>query len=80
MCIRFYVGNLDHQISNTGLGQLFARIGPVKFAQLSINKLGRPRGFGIVEMSSPGDVTAAIAQFNGKEIDGRRLIVTDHRI
>ena len=79
MFIRIYVGNLDHRISDIALDQLFRQVGSVKCAQISISKLGKTRGFGVVEMSSSRDVTAAITQFNGKVIDGRRLIMTDHR-
>ncbi len=36
---------------------------------------GRPRGFALVEMSSPAEVQAAIAQFDGRELGGRALKV-----
>ncbi len=38
---------------------------------------GRSRGFGFVEMSSKEEGAAAIAQFNGKEINGRSLTVNE---
>ena len=38
---------------------------------------GRSRGFGFVEMSSKEEGAAAIAQFNGKEVNGRALKVNE---
>ncbi|HEX8844429.1 MAG TPA: hypothetical protein VF791_07285, partial [Pyrinomonadaceae bacterium] len=40
---------------------------------------GRSRGFGFVEMSSKEEGAAAIAQLNGKEIQGRSLTVNEAR-
>ncbi|MGI9105514.1 MAG: RNA recognition motif domain-containing protein, partial [Pyrinomonadaceae bacterium] len=40
---------------------------------------GRSRGFGFVEMSSNEEGQAAIAQFNGKEVNGRNLTVNEAR-
>ncbi|MBI2590403.1 MAG: hypothetical protein HYW33_00775 [Candidatus Blackburnbacteria bacterium] len=36
---------------------------------------GRSRGFGFVEMESDEQAQNAIAQFNGYEIEGRKLVV-----
>jgi cold-inducible RNA-binding protein len=38
---------------------------------------GRSRGFAFVEMSTNAEATAAIEQFNGKEIAGRALKVNE---
>ena len=38
---------------------------------------GRSRGFAFVEMSSKEEANAAIASFDGKEIDGRNLKVNE---
>jgi RNA recognition motif-containing protein len=40
---------------------------------------GRSRGFGFVEMASEDEATAAIAQFNGTEYDGRNMVVNEAR-
>lgn len=40
---------------------------------------GRSRGFGFVEMATDSDATAAIAQFNGQEFDGRNMVVNEAR-
>ena len=77
MSIKLYVGNLDYQISNDGLEQLFAQAGKIESARVITTIAGNPRGFGFVEMSSREEGAAAIAQFNGREINGRRLIVNE---
>ena len=38
---------------------------------------GRPRGFAFVEFSRPEEAAAAIEQFDGRELDGRRLKINE---
>jgi RNA recognition motif-containing protein len=38
---------------------------------------GQPRGFAFVEMASPADAQAAMAEWNGQELDGRTLKVNE---
>lgn len=40
---------------------------------------GQPRGFGFVEMSANADADRAIAELNGRELDGRALNVNEAR-
>jgi len=40
---------------------------------------GRSKGFGFVEMSTDEEAKAAITGLNGKEIDGRSIIVNEAR-
>ncbi len=40
---------------------------------------GRSKGFGFVEMSSDAEAQAAIDMWNGKELDGRKIIVNEAR-
>ena len=77
MSMKLYVGNLGYQISNDGLEQLFAQAGKIESARVINTIAGNPRGFGFVEMSSREEGAAAVAQFNGREINGRRLIVNE---
>jgi cold-inducible RNA-binding protein len=77
MSMKLYVGNLDYQISNDDLEQLFAQAGKIESARVVASITGNPRGFGFVEMYSHEEGAAAIAQFNGREINGHRLIVNE---
>ena len=57
---------------------MFAEVGTVQSANLIEDReTGRSRGFGFVEMSSKEEANAAIAAFDGKEIDGRNLKVNE---
>jgi cold-inducible RNA-binding protein len=76
--MKLYVGNLSFQTSNQDLEQLFAQAGTVKSANVIEDRdTGRSRGFGFVEMGSTEEGEAAIAQFNGKEVNGRNLTVNE---
>src|SRR3979490_807128 len=78
MSMKLYVGNLAFQTSSEDLQQLFAQAGTVESASVVEDRdTGRSRGFGFVEMSSKEEGEAAIAQFNGKEVNGRALNVNE---
>ncbi|HEY0323944.1 MAG TPA: RNA-binding protein [Pyrinomonadaceae bacterium] len=78
MSMKLYVGNLAFQTSSEDLHQLFSQAGTVESASvIEDRETGRSRGFGFVEMSSKEEGAAAIAQFNGKEVNGRALNVNE---
>jgi cold-inducible RNA-binding protein len=78
MSMKLYVGNLAFATSSQELQELFAQAGTVQSASVIEDRdTGRSRGFGFVEMSSKEEGEAAIAQLNGKEINGRALNVNE---
>jgi RNA recognition motif-containing protein len=78
MSNKLYVGNLAFQTTSEELQQLFAQAGTVESASVVEDRMtGRSRGFAFVEMSTPEEATAAIDQFNGKEVGGRALKVNE---
>jgi len=78
MSTKLYVGNLAFATSSQALQELFAQAGTVESASVVEDReTGRSRGFGFVEMSTKEEADAAIAQFNGKEVDGRSLKVNE---
>ncbi len=80
MSMKLYVGNLAFQTSSEDLQQLFTQAGTVESASVVEDRdTGRSRGFGFVEMASKEEGEAAIAQFNGKEFNGRNLTVNEAR-
>lgn len=78
MSMKLYVGNLSFETSGDDLQQLFAQAGTVESVSLIEDReTGRSRGFGFVELSSKEEGNAAIAQFNGTEMNGRSLTVSE---
>ena len=76
MSMKLYVGNLAFETSGDNLRQHFAQAGTVETATVVEDRdTGRSRGFGFVEMSSQAEAEAAIAQFNGNDLNGRNLTV-----
>jgi len=80
MSKKIYVGNLPYTATDADLKNLFAEYGAIDSVFLPIDKMsGRPRGFGFVEMSSDTEAQAAIEGLNGKEYEGRKLMVNEAR-
>ena len=80
MAKRLYVGNLSFDTTDEGMQQAFSQAGEVSSATVMKDKMtGRSRGFGFVEMSTDEGAAAAIEMWNGKELDGRRLLVDEAR-
>jgi cold-inducible RNA-binding protein len=78
--MKLYVGNLPFSTSSQDLQEMFAQAGTVESASVVEDReTGRSRGFGFVEMASNEDGAAAIAQFNGKDMNGRNLTVNEAR-
>jgi cold-inducible RNA-binding protein len=78
MSTKLYVGNISFNTSNQDLNDLFGAIGTVESANVVEDReTGRSRGFAFVEMASKEEAQNAIAQLNGKEIDGRALKVNE---
>ncbi|MFL6373488.1 MAG: RNA recognition motif domain-containing protein [Pyrinomonadaceae bacterium] len=76
--MKLYVGNISFNTSNQDLIELFGTVGTVTSANIVEDReTGRSRGFGFVEMGSATEGETAIAQMNGKEVDGRTLKVNE---
>lgn len=75
---KLYVGGLSYNTTDTGLKDAFSQAGEVVSATVITDKMsGRSRGFGFVEMAAEEDAQKAIDMWNGKELDGRTLIVNE---
>lgn len=78
MSNRLYVGNLNWDTTSEGLSSWFAKCGTVDDAKVMMDRdSGRSRGFGFVTMSSEDEAQRAIAELNGKVLDGRPLKVNE---
>ena len=78
MATRLFVGNLSFNTTEGDILDLFKQAGNVTTCNLIVDKFtNKSRGFGFVEMSSQEEATKAIADINGKELDGRALTVNE---
>jgi RNA recognition motif-containing protein len=78
--MNIYVGNLSYGMSEGELREAFSAFGEVSSVKILMDReTGRSRGFGFVEMPNQGEAEAAVAQMNGKDLDGRALRVNEAR-
>jgi RNA recognition motif-containing protein len=72
---KIYVGNLPWSTTEAELNDLFSPFGAVHSAAVITDRdTGRSRGFGFVEMDD-ADADKAIAELDGRDMDGRALRV-----
>src|SRR5262245_50690693 len=75
---KLFVGNLSFATTSADLEGLFSQAGRCESATVITDRAtGRSRGFGFVEMSSAAEAQKAIAQFNGTDLHGRTLNVSE---
>src|SRR5436190_24063651 len=80
MATKLFVGNLPFTVTENDLQDHFAQAGTVIAVNIMQDRAtGRSRGFAFIEMGSQPDADKAIAQFNGKEFQGRSLTVNEAR-
>jgi RNA recognition motif-containing protein len=80
MSNKLYVGSLSYDTTEDGLKEFFSQAGTVASASIITDKMsGRSKGFGFVEMSSEEEAKKAVEMLNGKELDGRAIIVDEAR-
>jgi RNA recognition motif-containing protein len=78
---RLFIGNLSFKVSDTELNELFASLN-IEVDNIRVMRdldTGRSRGFAFAELAPNVDMAAAIAQLNGKVVDGRALTVNEAR-
>ena len=80
MAKKLYVGGISYSTTSDGLKNAFAEVGEVIKADIIMDRMtGRSKGFGFVEMANDAEADAAIAKWNGQELDGRKLTVNEAR-
>lgn len=78
MTNKVYVGSLSFDTTEDTLKDLFSQAGTVDSVSIVMDKFsGRSKGFAFVEMSSEEEAKKAIEMFNGKELDGRKIVVDE---
>lgn len=80
MAKKLFVGNLPFSVTDEQLNETFKAMGEVGSANVVTDKFsGRSRGFGFVEMTQDADAEKAVKELNGKEIEGRKIVVNEAR-
>jgi RNA recognition motif-containing protein len=75
---KLYVGNLSWNTTDSSLEGAFAQAGAVVSAKIIVDReTNKSKGFGFVEMNSSEEAQKAIEMFNGKELDGRTIKVSE---
>ena len=78
---KLFIGNLSYNITDDQLVELFSieELKVVDAKVITDRETGRPRGFGFVTLETPEMAEKAIELMNGKEVDGRAIIVNVSR-
>jgi RNA recognition motif-containing protein len=80
MATKLFVGSLAWATTDDSLKDFFAAAGTVVSASVIMDReTNRSKGFGFVEMSSEEEAKAAVDQLNGKDLDGRAVVVSEAR-
>ena len=80
MAKRLFIGNLSYSSTDDSLRKAFEAFGTVVDATIITNRhTGQSKGFGFVEMSTDAEAAKAVAELNGKPLDGRPLTVNEAR-
>lgn len=77
---KLYVGNLAYSITTDQLKDNFTKAGNVvDCVVITDNRSGRSKGFGFVEFENEEEAKKAIEMFNGKDLEGRNIVVNEAR-
>src|SRR5882724_7717887 len=80
MATKLFVGNLSFNTTEGQIHDMFKQAGNVVSCELIMDKFtGKSRGFAFVQMGTQEEANKAIAELNGKDVDGRALTVNEAR-
>lgn len=80
MAYKLFIGSLAWATDDDSLQAAFAPFGTVVSATVVKDRdSGRSKGFGFVEFADDAEGKAAEAAMNGKELDGREIVVNEAR-
>jgi len=77
---KIFVGSISWNTTDDALKEFFSQAGNVIEVKIITDRnTGKSRGFGFVTMETEEGAKKAIDELNGKELDGRALIVNEAR-
>jgi RNA recognition motif-containing protein len=75
---KLYIGNLSSKVTEDDLRSNFAGAGKVMSVNIIKDRLtGLSKGFGFVEMATEEEAKEAIEKFNGGQLDGNTIVVSE---
>jgi cold-inducible RNA-binding protein len=75
-----FVGNLSFGATEDAVRTMFEAYGAIDRVSIVTDRdTGQARGFGFVEMTNNAEGDRAIAELNGRELDGRAINVNEAR-
>ena len=75
-----FVGNLPWTLTEDDVKKEFESAGTIVSVELPRDRLNRSKGFARVEFSTGAEAKNAVKLFNGKEMDGRSLLVRPYMV
>ncbi|GLH14166.1 Uncharacterized protein GBIM_18560, partial [Gryllus bimaculatus] len=72
---KVFVANLDYKVDEKKLKEVFKLAGKVVNVELSLDKEGKSRGFGVVEYEHPVEAVQAISMLHNQMLYDRKLTV-----
>ncbi len=80
MATKLFIGSLAWATNDDSLKDFFSQAGTVVSANVIVDRdTNRSKGFGFVEMSSDEEAKKAVEELNGKDLDGRPIVVSEAR-
>jgi len=75
---KLYIGNLSSRVTDNDLMVNFSGVGKVLSVTIIRDKFsGISKGFGFVEMETEEGAKEAITKFNGGQLDGSTIVVSE---
>lgn len=75
-----FVGNVSSNASENAIRSMFEAYGAVEYVCIAKDRItSQPRGFAYVEMTSDAAGSRAMAELNGRHVDGKTLTVNEAR-
>ncbi len=76
--MNIYVGNLNYEVNENDLVEVFESYGTVSSSKIITDKYnGRSKGFGFVTMENEDEANKAIKELNGAAYEERDMVVNE---
>jgi len=76
---KLFVASLSFKIRDAELSEIFGSVGNVLSAKVILDRDGRSKGFGFVEMATQEEAEQAIQKLNGTNQFGRDIVVNKQK-